>query len=333
MDPFAGSGTALVEALLLGRRAIGGDLNPVAHVAARAKTTRLAPEQLFRLASAQVELSDRVEALLAAPSLLSLPSEWEPSAGRRFRGLKFWFSEEIALELSALKLACTAETDQDCRAVLDMCLSSIVVAVSWQDSDTRYVRRAKDLKPGQATSLFLRRLRDARGALGELTRETSSSAVVVRADARDAGYADEGSVRLVVTSPPYPNAWSYHLYHQNRILWLDEDPWEFKAQEIGHHRAYSARGGSDESDFQDDMRRSMAAMSIALRPDGYAVVVVGDSIVRGKLVPNDHVVIEAGSEAGLKHVAGYNRAINPKRKAFNPSIGKIRTEHILVFTR
>ena len=51
------------------------------------------------------------------------------------------------------------------------------------------------------------------------------------------------SVQLAITSPPYPNAWSYHLYHQNRILWLGGDPWEFKAQEIGHHRSYSAAGG------------------------------------------------------------------------------------------
>jgi DNA modification methylase len=333
MDPFAGSGTALVEALLLGRRAVGGDLNPVAIVTSRAKSRRLTPEQLRRLDHARDEIPDRVTEALSQPAALALPADWEPTAGRRFRGLSFWFSREVALELAALKAAIAVETDEACRSVLDMCLSSIVVSVSWQDSDTRYVRRAKKIEQGYPTSLYLRRLATARAAIQQLSAEASFSSEVFMSDARTADYADEQTVRLIVTSPPYPNAWSYHLYHQNRILWLDHDPWAFKDQEIGHHRAYSATGGSGESDFKDDMHKSMEAMKRALQPDGRIVIVVGDSIVRGAVVRNDAVVMEAGINAGLTPVAAYNRFIDPKRKAFNPSIGKIKTEHILVFRR
>ena len=45
---------------------------------------------------------------------------------------------------------------------------------------------------------------------------------------------------LVVTSPPYPNAYSYHLYHRSRLIWLGYDPERFKKIEIGSHRKYSA---------------------------------------------------------------------------------------------
>lgn len=38
-DPFMGGGTTVVEALALGRRCIGSDLNPLATFLARAKTT------------------------------------------------------------------------------------------------------------------------------------------------------------------------------------------------------------------------------------------------------------------------------------------------------
>jgi DNA modification methylase len=331
MDPFAGSGTALVEALLQGRRAVGGDLNPVAVITARAKTRRLTRGQLGRLEDAREQIPARVARALSRPGDLVLPPDWEPTAGRRFRGLSFWFSRDVALELAALKAAIAAEPDEGCRSVLDMCLSSIVISVSWQDSDTRYVRRAKTVGRGYPTSLYVRRLAAAHAAIRQLSKQARFSGEVFMSDARLADYAAEQTVRLVVTSPPYPNAWSYHLYHQNRILWLDHDPWAFKAREIGHHRAYSAAGGSGESDFKDDMQKSMEAMKRALRPDGVAVIVVGDSIVRGTIVRNDSVLIEAGIDAGLTHVATYNRFIDAKRKAFNPSIGKIKAEHILVF--
>jgi DNA methylase len=333
LDPFAGSGTALVEALLQGRRAVGGDLNPVARVAAAAKTAKLNRRQLGLLRAASDDVVTRVDELMAEATPLPLPNEWEPTKGRRFKGLKFWFSEDIARELSALRLFCQREQDSACRNVMEMCLSAIVVAVSWQDSDTRYVRREKKLEAGTPTRLFRKRLVAATTALADGAASFLQSGDVFGCDARLIDYAGAETVKLAITSPPYPNAWSYHLYHQNRILWLGGDPWEFKAQEIGHHRSYSAAAGEGEGDFRRDMTRSLAGVRKALRQDGHAVVVVGDSVVRGELIRNDEVLIRAGTDAGLRFVNCFDRVINPKRKAFNPSIGKIKHEHVLVFAR
>jgi DNA modification methylase len=41
LDPFMGGGTAIVEAIALGRKAIGVDLNSLAHFVAMVKTTPL----------------------------------------------------------------------------------------------------------------------------------------------------------------------------------------------------------------------------------------------------------------------------------------------------
>lgn len=329
VDPFCGSGTALVEAMLLGRRAAGSDINPVALTTARAKTTRLRSEQLMRLSALIVSLPASVLDVIAGD--IGLPAAWMPVQGRRFRGLSFWFDEDVALELAAIRRVLDREPDALVREVALMCFSSIVVSVSYQDSDTRYVRRDKGTAAGDATKLLVRRLRAATEALGSLAEDVSESAEVHCCDARAIDYLEPESVRLVVTSPPYPNAWSYHLYHQNRILWLDEDPWAFKASEIGHHRAYSAKGGSGAEDFEEDMRRMFATIGPGLAPRGRVVVVVGDSIVRGEVIRNDGTVTAAASREGFELAIALNRVIDPRRKAFNPAIGKIRTEHILVF--
>ena len=44
LDPMAGSGTALVEAAILGRSAVGADIDPLALKICRAKTTPIDPE-------------------------------------------------------------------------------------------------------------------------------------------------------------------------------------------------------------------------------------------------------------------------------------------------
>ena len=329
-DPFCGSGTALVEALRQGRLAVGGDLNPVGVVSSRAKTRLLSAEQVQRLHRFADDVDGAVADALARDAV-DLPAEWDPLPGQRFKGLRFWFSEDVAYELGALAQICGSERDPDLRAILQGCLSSIVVTVSWQDSDTRYVRRAKDVAAGTAPRLLRRKIHAAADALADLAPRFPAPAEVSEGDARECGYLEPETVSLVITSPPYPNAWSYHLYHQNRILWLGADPWLFKSREIGNHRTYSAANGSDGATFEDDMGACFGALLPALRPDAHVVVVVGDSIVRGELVRNDEVVTRAAEAAGLVRLAAIVRLIDPKRKAFNPKIGKIRSEHVVVF--
>lgn len=64
-DPFAGSGVAPVEALVLGRRAVAGDINPVARFITR--MTAIAPVDLEALRQAfdqlERDVRDRIEAL------------------------------------------------------------------------------------------------------------------------------------------------------------------------------------------------------------------------------------------------------------------------------
>ena len=61
-------------------------------------------------------------------------------------------------------------------------------------------------------------------------------------------------VGLVVTSPPYPNAYEYWLYHKYRMWWLGFDPLAVKASEIGA-RAHFFKGSN--SHTADDFKRQM----------------------------------------------------------------------------
>ena len=46
LDPFMGSGTVITEAYVLGRKAIGNDLNPLARLISNVRTTTIKPERL-----------------------------------------------------------------------------------------------------------------------------------------------------------------------------------------------------------------------------------------------------------------------------------------------
>src|SRR5690606_29865192 len=84
---------------------------------------------------------------------------------------------------------------------------------------------------------------------------------------------------LVVCSPPYPNAYSYHLYHRTRMVWLGMDQPKFKKQEIGSHRKYSSKGqnAATVETFSAEFTQILKWLSGALKRDGYACFVVGDS--------------------------------------------------------
>lgn len=66
LDPFCGSGGVLTEAKIQGYRSIGMDINPLACLLSRVKTTPLDPDRLY---PEWISLSSEIEALLKKPQI------------------------------------------------------------------------------------------------------------------------------------------------------------------------------------------------------------------------------------------------------------------------
>lgn len=333
-DIFCGSGTTLVEALLLKRHAVGVDANPLAAMISRAKTTPLDAAELQVLD----DLAERAEAL---GQTLSIYEEDNLFGHSLFKAsvpapssddLHFWFEDGVIEELTEIRHWCEGVGSAAARRVALVAFSAIIVAVSKQDSDTRYVRRQKDLRPGDTMRRFARSLRDSIRAVTEFTDvcEPRFQACVLEADLLSG--PDIGTVDLVVCSPPYPNAYSYHLYHRTRMLWLGMDQPKFKQEEIGSHRKYSRKGKNAATieTFRGEMVSIFGWLREHLRADHFACFVVGNSTIGGQIIDNADLISAAGAEHGFREEARVARRMKDTAKAFNPAIGKIKSEDILI---
>ena len=330
LDPFCGSGTTLVEALLLKRHAIGIDANPIACLITAAKTVRLDSSDVEELRNLEIQLPE-IRALFASGQM-SLFSPDPPVSIPTKPDLDFWFDPLVVSELSHLKQLCQNLTGVNARVLAQASLSSIIVTVSKQDSDTRYVRRAKVVEPGETIKRFERALSAAIPRALEFSDlvEPRFNSQVFNCDILEP--PTTGAVDLVVSSPPYPNAYSYHLYHRTRMLWLDMDTAGFKKREIGSHRKYSSRAsnGAGPDTFREEMGAVLRWLGGVLRPGGYCCLLIGDSIIRGNLIANDQIITAAAASNGFRLDAQFKRTLRASRKSFNPIIGKIKEEHILI---
>ena len=336
-DIFCGSGTTLLEALQLGRNAVGIDANPIATLISQVKTTPLENEDLKDLESHR----RTCEELLSDIDLTSvgLFAEENPFKSRGWRPsqdvCEFWFESYVVEELAELRALIESERKEAVRSLCRVVLSSIIVRVSKQDSDTRYVRREKNVNPGDTLRQYLRQFGSIVSSVQELSHAIgpSLSCRILKANVLDA--PDTDPFDLVVTSPPYPNAYSYHLYHRTRLLWMGGDPEEFKKVEIGSHRKYSAKGPkrATPETFRSEFAAIFRWLQPRLRLRRYACFVIGNSTINGEEIDNASVISSTGRESGFHEVARIEREIPSTRKAFNPKIGRIKKENILILQK
>lgn len=220
LDPFMGGGTAVVEALALGRRAIGVDINPIARFVTQVKSTPLAPKQLERAR----RTVDRLQR--HPPSLLEL--DLSESAKAQFRNTPWWLQKRIAAILSEIGRVGDRETEKFLRC-------GLLKTAQW----------ALDCKERLPTSLQLlerfcsnvlemadqmEQFRDVLLSAGVTTnrlrahrRLLTRSAIGVEQDKRIP--REWLPVKLVVTSPPYPGV--HVLYHRWQVRGRRETPAPF----------------------------------------------------------------------------------------------------------
>ena len=254
-DPFAGSGTTLVEANAFGARAAGCDISAFNCLLTRVKTGSYASEAL---------LSDVVR--LAAPASKA-PRTTSPY-------LKQWFATRSRRELLAFRDRIELTSYPDLwRVVLSRAARSARLT---RHDDLDFPREPvqadyfchkhrRVCRPVGEADKFLRRyVRDAVQRVQEFSElRLESSATVIHGDARVVDPPEP--VDLVLTSPPYPGLIDYHEQHA------------YAFELLGLERRDAAEIGRGVKGYCDGVAAVLARAAKALRPSGKIVVVVNDS--------------------------------------------------------
>ena len=281
-DPFAGSGTTLVECMRLGLDYTGQDINPLAVLFCRTKagpfhTRKLACSARDVVDQAAEDRGTRIEA--------------------DFPGLNKWFCPVAVKELSQIRRAVRRVDHQWCRQVLWTGLAETVRLTSNSRTSTfkLHVRSAEDLESRNVSPLqtfeaimgdIVDRVREEAGTLrkeGHLsTNGYYRGDVTIRlCDSTESN--SEGSEHdLLVTSPPYGDNTStvpYGQYSYLPLQWIDledidEDAdsdclrtaYEIDKRSLGGRRRNAVRQVEELMEISPSLRKTLCRLE-ELPPD------------------------------------------------------------------
>ena len=306
LDPFCGSGSVLVEARVLGRNAWGIDLNPVALLVARAKTTPIEPR---RLSKEYFELVERIYALRAED--VAVPS---------FFNVDYWFKPAVAQQLARIKRAIEGITEEDALAVKDFFLVAFSETVRLSSNSRshefklfRYPAEKLENHNPDAIGIFRQKAEKNIERMQEFqlaclrTGENCWCRPVLADSTQRVTEIPESSVDLIVTSPPYGDSRTTVAYGQFSRLsaqWLgfdDEATRKLDTNLMGgrlvpvlSHAIVSpsldaAVNQVAQSDslrarqvlgFYIDLENALCNMARTVRPGGYICIVIGNRRVK-----------------------------------------------------
>jgi SAM-dependent methyltransferase len=328
LDPFCGSGTVAVEALVGGWHALGSDLDPLALRVARVKTER-------RGDKARARFLERVGAV--ASSSQRRVRERNDARATLTPAERSWYEVHVLKELAGLLEEIRSVADERDRLAMEMVFSAIVVKFSRQRAETAERETSKRVRKGLVTEFFVRKAEELATAWAELSAELSARAHphhpprFVLSDARTLPQTLAGEYRcdLVLTSPPYGGTYDYLYHHARRHAWLGIHPKQLRANEIGARRNLSRARvpGDAQARWDAEVTAVLQAIGALLQPEGVAVLLVGDAEIGGDRVQADLQLERLAPEAELEFLAAASQPRPDWRR------GPDRREHLVALRR
>ena len=291
LDPFAGSGTTLVQALESGLDATGADIASFNCLLMRVKT---APYDIAELGEELRDVAGRIE---------SLPRR----AGRVSGYLRDWYAAGAAGELLGFRGLIPEYRHRDVlRVILSRAARSARLTAHFDLEAPKAPQRGtywchkhrRECRPVDSAAGFLRRYTlDTLARIERFAqlRDSEREATVLHGDARELSLP--GRFDGVLTSPPYPGLIDYHEQHRYayELLQLDDR----REREIGAAASGTSLAALDA--YRAGIAAVLARAAAALRPEAPVLVVVND---RRDLYP------EILARAGLQLEARLRRHVN-----------------------
>jgi DNA methylase len=293
LDPFAGSGTTLVQALESGYDATGIEIAAFNCLLAHVKTERY---DLAALGEDLRAVAGRLESL-----------EVDPRRQPREPYLRRWYAPSAVAELLAFRDLLEEFAHADVlRVILSRAARSARRAPHFDLEAPREPqvgeywchKHRRTCRPVESAVGFLRRYtKDTfdRIAEFEVVRDVERRARIVQDDAREV--AHPAVYDAILTSPPYPGLIDYHEQHRYayELLGLDDR----RELEIGAAAAGTSQGAL--AAYREGIAAALSNALGALRPEAPVLVVVND---RRDLYP------EILARAGLQLEARLRRHVN-----------------------
>lgn len=327
LDPFCGSGTVLVEAMISGHNAVGIDINPLACFLSKVKTRKLD----------QGKLESHANDLI---SRISMANEDDIDIYDSF-AIDYWFSRKVNRKLCTIKKEIESISEPYYRNFFFLVFSSIIRKASYADPSIAPACKSKRMREkienGWNPSVYdefkdaIKNALKCHGQFASLCSE-DVDANIVEASSKRIPLSDD-SIDLIITSPPYINAQKYLRSTRNEIVWLGlvnnyERLLEMDKELIGTERVYTheydeiqrnisvEHGTADRVvkrianlnwklavvvfKFFNGMRVVIGEMHRVLCKGSKAVLVIGNNTISGIKVPSSKILTDVAVHTGFK---------------------------------